>query len=202
MKVPAGRWLRQRWRLLLVVVLPPALAAVSVALAVLFGDDDGALPAVEIRDQGTLQGLGSRAEAIRAVEAMSGLKVILPTVLPNKEYRLAYVDSLAPGESGSPGIGFGFRDRRSAEAPWFWVVQKPANTIKLPLPLPEYPTGIAGAQLWLASYRPENIGGNPQSLQFVSRTTQYDRIISFEGTAGADEETGRKVIVSMLRQER
>ena len=77
--------MRRRWQPIFTIVLPPLIAGV-LALFVVGRDSELAQVAVEIREDGSARGWSSLAEAVITAEMRTGLKVVLPTWLPNGRY--------------------------------------------------------------------------------------------------------------------
>ena len=185
-----------------VAVLPP-LVAVLVVLALRLTSESVEQPPVEIREEGRFVAYGTVDEALAAIEARSGFLVHLPTKLPNSNYRLIYVDSAVPanGTGKGPAVVIAYQDKRDRSGSWFWASQGQARSIEVPGALPEVRTAISDVTVWFVGGPAEPVGGNVRRMQFIARTTRYDRLISFEGPAFPDQGLAKRIIESILRVE-
>lgn len=200
---PRGRTRRTRRRALIAAtLLLPPLAAVLVVLVVRLRSETVEQPQVEIREEGTFVRYGTVEAAIAAAEARAGLVTDPPTKLPNGDYRLIYVDSAIPiHAAGSGTVVMAYQDRGDRGGSWFWASQGPPLSISVPPGLPEVETGVPGATVWYVGGPAEPVGGNVRHMQFIARTAQYDRFLSFEGPTFPDWDLAREVMVSILEAE-
>lgn len=195
------RRLRRR-ALIAATLLVPPLAAALLVLGVRMADESVEQPPVEIREEGKPVRFGTVDEALTAVEARAGLVVDLPKKLPNSDYRLIYVDSAASVEPSRAGTAvIAYQDRGDRSGSWFWASQGPPFSIRLPAGLPEVETSVPGATVWFVGGPAEPVGGNVRHMQFIARSTQSDRFLSFEGPAFPAWDRATKVMESILDAE-
>lgn len=198
----AHRRVRRQALIVAAAVVPPLVAGLLV-LALRLTSDNVEQPPVEIREERRLVAYGTIDEALAAIQKRTGFVVDLPTRLPNGNYRLIYVDSVVPadGSGKGPAVVIAYQDRRDERGSWFSVSQRLAGSIDVPGGLPEIRVGVADATVWFVGGPAEPVGGNIRHMQFIARTAQYDRIVSFEGPLFPDQGRAKNIIESILRVE-
>ena len=194
--------LRSRVHLILVYALAPLIVG-ALWILYLATDDTRFGGSVQILDGGVVVETSTRVEALEYVAAKTGMKPVLPAVLPYGGYELTSVNAVQAQLPMTGYIGARFTyDRGDGDPAWFWVNQFPANFQFVPEGIPEVETAVEGAQIWTLGEPPkEYVEATGQGFQFIARTAKYDRIISFEGAYRPDMVQARLVIESMLRQD-
>lgn len=187
-------------RLILVYALPPLL--VGVLWAALWLTQDGHAT-VEIRDGETLVETGTRAEALDFAKERTGMRPLLPAVLPEGGYELVEVRAVPgrPPSTGYAGVYFMY-ESKGDEPSRFWVDQFVPGSVDVPNEFLPVVTTIDGARIWTLGAPPERYEPGPGfQFVFMAKTARYDRIVVFEGARPPDTERAREVIESMLPQE-
>lgn len=188
----------KRWAIIAFIVMGPPLVAVAALLYVRSNSERA--PLVEVREAGAMVRLASPAEAVAAAARRSGMKPVLPDDSALRGYRLLSIDSVLSGEIGSAttAVKLGYQ-RGSADR--LWIVQMPVNALRIPPSLVEVKTSISRGTIWTLGPPGDPVPGNQRGLQFLARSSSYDRIVSFEGPVYPSEREARTIIESMLRQD-
>ncbi len=191
-----------RIRLLLVYALPPLVVGVILVVLYVFTNDVRSGGPVQILDAGMVVGTGTDLEALDYVATKTGMKPVLPTVLPQGGYDLTAVNAVPAKAPATGYLGVNFTYDRHAGAPaWFWVNQFGPGLQSVPDGLEEVNTAVEGARIWTLGEPSEDAPETERRFQFIAKTAKYDRIISFEGAYRPDMTRARLVIESMLRQD-
>ncbi|MBX7110630.1 MAG: hypothetical protein K1X87_02140 [Dehalococcoidia bacterium] len=196
-----SRRLPPRVWLLLVYALPPLLVA-ALCGGLWFAQDHEAT-AVEIRDGERLVTTATRAEALDYIEERTGMRPLLPTVLPRGGHQLTGMSAVVatPPAVGYLGAYFLY-EIEGRDPSRFWVDQFAPGSVHVPNEFLPVVTTVEGARIWTLGAPPEGYDVGPDfQFVFMARSTRYDRVVVFEGTARPDTDRAREVIESMLRQE-
>jgi len=189
-------------RRLVALVAMGALIVGVIAGSVWLREDDAPETSVAILEAGASPRSGPQSEAMDVVADRTGARPVLPTLLPDDEYRLIEVGTVRmEAEASGPAAVYFRYERAGSEPSSFWVIQDAPNTVPMPSPLSEVETRVAGARIWMM-VRADGASIGPEfPLWFLAKTGSYDRFVSFEGPRRPDVARARDVIESMLRQD-
>lgn len=178
----------------------PSLCAVVVGILVI--TRGGPPPIVVIREAGGDVGSGTSAEAVDAVEARAGFRIVLLTILPLDDYYLGYVDLPRPADAGRTGaVSFAYRHASDATSS-FSVSQTAPHALNIPPNLPPSDASAPGASIWWSGEL-IRLSADPSVLRLrvLMRSQAFDQVITFEGARFPSKEAAFAMIESMLRHD-